>query len=78
MLEVVGIPHEDGQNCVDIIYKICELTSTNVKKLKIEIAHRMKNGAIIVKFKDRLERNLLYLNKLKLEEKSIKDLGYRN
>ena len=38
----------------------------------------MKNGAIIVKFKDRLAHDLLYLNKLKLKEKSIKDLGYRN
>ena len=27
MLEVTGIPHEDGENCIDIIYKICELTS---------------------------------------------------
>ena len=38
----------------------------------------MKNGAIIVKFKDRLARDLLYSNKLKLKDKSIKDLGYRN
>ena len=78
MLEVTGIPHEDGENCIDIIYKICELTPTNIKKSKIEISHRMKNGAIIVKFKDRPARDLLYSNKLKLKEKSIKDLGYRN
>ena len=38
----------------------------------------MKNGAIIVKFKDRLACDLLYSNKLKLKDKSIKDLGYRN
>ena len=38
----------------------------------------MKNDAIIVKFKDQPVCDLLYLNKLKLKEKSIKDLGYRN
>ena len=72
MLEVTGIPHEDGENCIDIIYKLCELTSTNMKKSKIEIAHRMKTGAIIAKFKDQLACDLLYLNKLKLKEKSIR------
>ena len=30
-------PHEDGENCIDIIYKLCELTSTNIKKSKIDI-----------------------------------------
>ena len=38
----------------------------------------MKNGAIILKFKDRPVRDLLYSNKLKLKEKPIKDIGYRN
>ena len=78
ILEVTGIPNGDGEDCIDIIYKLLELTSTNIKKSKIEIPHRMKNGAIIVKFKDRPARDLLYSNKLKLKEKSIKDLGYRN
>ena len=49
MLEVTGIPHEDGENCNDI-YRIFKLTSTNIKN---QIPHRMKNEAIIVKFKDR-------------------------
>ena len=26
MVVVTGIPHEDGENCIDIIYKICKLT----------------------------------------------------
>ena len=43
-----------------ILFTIYELTSTNIKKSKIEIPHRMKNGAIIVKFKDRPARDLLY------------------
>ena len=75
---LIGIPREDGENCIDIIYKICKLTSTNIKKSKIKIAHILKNGAIIVKFKDRPAGDLLYSNKLKLKDKSIKDFGYRN
>ena len=46
MLEVTG------ENCINIIYKIFQLTSTNIKKLTIEIGLRMKNGATIVKIKD--------------------------
>ena len=38
----------------------------------------MKNSAIVVKFKDQPARDLVYANKLKLKQKSIKDLGYRN
>ena len=34
MLEVTGVPHEDGKNCIDIIYNVYELTSANIKKIK--------------------------------------------
>ena len=78
MLVGTGIPHKDAESCIYIIYKICELASTNIKKSKIEIAHRMKNGVIIIKIKDRPGRDLLQSCKLKLREKSIKDFGYRN
>ena len=78
MLVGTGIPHKDAESCIYIIYKICELASTNIKKSKIEIAHRMKNGVIIIKIKDRPGRDLLQSRKLKLREKSIKDFGYRN
>ena len=60
MLEVSGISHKDGENCIDIIYKICKLTLPNMR------------------FKDRLARNLLYSNQLKLKEKYRKDLGFKN
>ena len=78
MLVGTGIPHKDAESCIYIIYKICELASTNIKKSKIEIADRMKNGVIIIKIKDRPGRDLLQSCKLKLREKSIKDFGYRN
>ena len=36
------------------------------------MAHRIKNGDIIVKFKDRISHDLVYNNKLKLEKKQLK------
>ena len=36
----------------------------------------MKNGDIIVKFKDRISRDLVYNNKLRLKENTTKDLGF--
>ena len=35
-LEVTGIPLKDCENCIDIIYKICTLTSTNTKNQKLK------------------------------------------
>ena len=35
-LEVTGIPLKDCENCIDIIYKICKLTSTNTKNQKLK------------------------------------------
>ena len=40
------------------------------------MAHRIKNGDIIVKFKDRISYDLVYNNELKLEKKTTKDLGF--
>ena len=57
MIEVSEVPKSDREECREIIYKICELVSIDIKKSKIEIAHRIKNGDIIVKFKDRISRD---------------------
>ena len=57
MIEVSEVPKSDREDCREIIYKICELVSIDIKKSKIEIAHRIKNGDIIVKFKDRISRD---------------------
>ena len=35
MIEVTGIPNEDGENCIDI-YKICELISVNKKNQRLK------------------------------------------
>ena len=74
--KVSGVPKSDREDCWAIIYKICELEFVDIKKSKTEIAHRIKNGDIIVKFKDRMTRDLIYNNKLKLKEKTTKDLGF--
>ena len=76
MLEISCIPMAKDENCTDIVYKLCQITLNNIKKSKIEVSHRTKNGDIIVKFKDRPSRDALFVNKYNLKEKSTKDLGF--
>ena len=76
MLEISGILVAQDKNCSNIVYKLCQITSTDIKKSKIEVLHRTKNGDIIVKFKDRPSRDALFANKYNLKEKSTKDLGF--
>ena len=52
MIEVSGIPSKDNENCVNIIKNIWNLIDLNIEN-SIEIAHRIKSGDIIVKFRDR-------------------------
>ena len=77
MLEISVIPVAQDENCTNIAYKLCQITSTD-KKSKIEVSHRTKNGDIIVKFKDRPSRDALFANKYNLKEKSTKDLRFSN
>ena len=37
MIEVNGVPKSDREDCREIIYKICELVSADIKKSKTEI-----------------------------------------
>ena len=78
MLEISGIPVAQDENCTDIVYNLCQITSTDIKKSKIEVSHRTKNGDIILKFKDRPSCDALFANKYNLKEKSTKDLGFSN
>ena len=78
MLEISGIPQKTDENCIDLVHKVCALASVDIKKKKIEIAHRMKNGDIIVKFTDHPTRDQLYAKQANLKEKSIKDMGFQN
>ena len=64
------------ENCTDIMYKLCQIPSTNFKKTKIEVSHKIKNGDVIVKFKGRPSCDALFANKYNLKEKSTKDLGF--
>ena len=76
MLEIFGIPVAQDENCIDIVYKLCQITSIDIKKSKTEVSHRTENGDIIVKFKDRPSLDALFANKYNLKEKSTKDLGF--
>ena len=78
MYEISGIPQKTDENCIDIVHKVYELASVDIKKKKIEIAHRIKNGDIIVKFTDRPTPDQLYAKGANLKEKSIKDMGFQN
>ena len=48
----------------------------DIKKTKIEVSHRTKNGDIIVKFMDRLSCDALFANKYNLKDKNTTDLGF--
>ena len=78
MLEISGIPQEQNEDCVELVHNLCNITNSNITISKIEVAHRVKNRDIIVKFKDRPSRDTLYNNKFILKSKTAKDLGFDN
>ena len=78
MIEISCIPHEQNEDCIDFAHQVCKLVVVDITKKKIEIAHKIKNGEIIVKFTDRPPRDQLYANLVNLKNKSIKDFGFHN
>ena len=78
MLEISGILVVQDENYTNIVYNLCQITSTDTKKFKIKVLHRTKNDDIIIKFKDRPSCDALFPNKYNLKEKSTKDLGFSN
>ena len=59
MLEISGISVVQDENCNNIMYKLCQITSTDIRKTMIEVSHRTENGDIIVKSKDRPSHDAL-------------------
>ena len=76
MLEKSGIQEQEGENCIEIAHHIYKTAKANIPIHKIEIAHRIMNGSIIVKFRDRPSRGLLFKNKLQLKNITSEELGY--
>ena len=76
MTKISGTPHEQNEDSIDLAHQVCKLAAVDNKKKKIEIAHRIKNGDIIVKFTDRPTCDQLYANRVNLKNKSIKDIGF--
>ena len=37
MLEISGIHVAQDEKCTNIVYKLCQITSTDIKKTKIEV-----------------------------------------
>ena len=77
MVEIRGVPKKDSESCVQIVEKLCQLVGMENCNNTVEIAHRIKNGDIIVKFRDRPTRDKLYNNKECLKNLSTKDLGFQ-
>ena len=75
MIEVSGIPVKENENRIDIIKRLGSLIGLNVNN-SIEIAHRIKNGDIIAKFRDRPSRDSLFRAKDKLKGKTTKGLEF--
>ena len=77
MVEIRGIPKKDSENCVQIVKKLCQLVGMENCNNTVEIAHRIKNGDIIAKFRDRPTRDKLYNKKECLKNLSTKDLRFQ-
>ena len=78
MIKISGIPHEQNEDCIELAHQVCKLAAVDIKKKKIEIAHKIKNGDIIVKFTDQPTRDQLYANQVNLKNKLITDVGFHN
>ena len=78
MIEISDIPHEKNEDCIELAHQVCKLAAVDIKKKKIEIAHKIKNGDIIVKFTDQPTRDQLYANQVNLKNKSIKEIVFHN
>ena len=78
MIEISDIPHEKNEDCIELAHQVCKLAAVDIKKKKIEIAHKIKNGDIIVKFTDQPTRDQLYANQVNLKNKLITDIGFHN
>ena len=63
MIEISGILHEQNKDCIELAHQVCKLVAVDIKKENIEIAHRIKNEDIIVKFTDQPTRDQLYVKK---------------
>ena len=76
MLEISGITQKTDENCINLVHKVCELASVDIKKKKIEIAHCIKNGDIIVKFTDCPTRDQLHAKKLIQKKNQLRTWGF--
>ena len=66
MVEVCRIKAFEGEDCKELIFKVSQPVNTNIKMDNIEIAHRIKNRSIIMKFYDRPSRDELFTKKVNL------------
>ena len=73
MIEISGIPHEQNEGCIELAHQVCKLATVDIKKKKIEIAHKIKNEDLIAKFTDHPTRDQLYANRVNLKNNPKKN-----
>ena len=45
MIKISDIPHEQNEDCIELAHQVRKLAAVDIKKKKIGITHRIKNGA---------------------------------
>ena len=76
-LTVSGIQETEGENCIDIIYKLYKYLNINQDKSTIDICHRTFAKHLIVRFTSCTARDALYDKRSKLKGVTAEDLGFK-
>ena len=82
MLEIGGIPRNNGENCEEIVIELAKKLNVNLVSSDIEACHRIspkENASIIAKFQSRKTREALLSKEAKSlnRELKISNLGYQ-
>ncbi len=82
MLEIGGIPRNNGENCEEIVIELAKKLNVNLASSEIEACHWIspkENASIIAKFQSRKTREALLSKEAKSLNRKLKisDLGYQ-
>ena len=82
--EINGIPYNPNEDCYELVEKIGKLILPDFNKNKIDICHRNKQApnattppTITCLFKNRTDRDIFFVNRKSLKDKSINDIGLK-
>ena len=81
--EINGIPYNPNEDCYEIVEKIGKLILPDFNKNKFDICHRNKQApnattpTITCLFKNRTDKDIFFVNRKSLKDKSINDIGLK-